>query len=87
MKILLDAMGGDNAPDATIKGAVKAINQIKAELVLIGKDLTIHQDFPSKEIEAFVVVLITSRNVFRHKFSLQEHLLNRKLLPTRRYFL
>ena len=26
MIILLDAMGGDNAPDATIKGAVKAIN-------------------------------------------------------------
>ena len=24
MKILLDAMGGDNAPDATIKGAVRA---------------------------------------------------------------
>ena len=37
MNILLDAMGGDNAPDATIKGAVKAINQIKAEVILIGK--------------------------------------------------
>ena len=37
MKILLDAMGGDNAPDANIKGAVKAINQIKAEVILIGK--------------------------------------------------
>ena len=37
MKILLDAMGGDNAPDATIKGAVNAINQIKAEVILIGK--------------------------------------------------
>ena len=36
MKILLDAMGGDNAPDANIKGAVAAINQIKAEVVLIG---------------------------------------------------
>ena len=36
MKILLDAMGGDNAPDANIKGAVKAINQIEAEVVLIG---------------------------------------------------
>ena len=35
MKILLDAMGGDNGPDANIKGAVRAINQIKAELVLI----------------------------------------------------
>ena len=38
MKILLDAMGGDNAPDATIKGAVNAINQIKAEIILIGKE-------------------------------------------------
>ena len=37
MKILLDAMGGDNAPDANIKGAVKAISQIKAEVILIGK--------------------------------------------------
>ena len=36
MKILLDAMGGDNAPDANIKGAVTAIEQIKAEVVLIG---------------------------------------------------
>ena len=36
MKILVDAMGGDNAPDAVIKGAVKAINQVKAEVVLIG---------------------------------------------------
>ena len=36
MKILLDAMGGDKAPDANIKGAVKAIEQVKAEVVLIG---------------------------------------------------
>ena len=35
MKILLDAMGGDKAPDANIKGAVKAINQIKAEVILL----------------------------------------------------
>lgn len=38
MIILLDAMGGDNAPDANIKGAVAAINQIEAELWLIGKE-------------------------------------------------
>ena len=35
MIILLDAMGGDNARDANIKGAVKAINQIQAEVWLI----------------------------------------------------
>lgn len=43
MIILLDAMGGDNAPDANIKGAVQAINQIKAEVVLIGKEEVIKQ--------------------------------------------
>ena len=36
MKILIDAMGGDNAPDDVLKGAVKAINEIESEIVLVG---------------------------------------------------
>lgn len=54
MKILLDAMGGDNAPDANIKGAVKAINQVKAEVILIGKEEVIRskvKEFYGKEVE------------------------------------
>ena len=43
MIILLDAMGGDNAPDATIKGAVKAINQIESEILLVGNKDVINQ--------------------------------------------
>ncbi len=40
MVILLDAMGGDNAPDANIKGAIKAIKDISAEVCLVGnKDI------------------------------------------------
>ena len=38
MIILLDAMGGDNAPEATIKGAVKAVNEVDAEILLIGNE-------------------------------------------------
>ena len=38
MKILLDAMGGDNAPEATIKGAVKAAKELDSEIILIGKE-------------------------------------------------
>ena len=45
MRILLDVMGGDNAPDATIRGAVKAVSQIKAEIVLIGKEDVIRAKF------------------------------------------
>ena len=54
MNILLDAMGGDNAPDANIKGALKAINQIKADITLIGKEEIIRQkikEFTGKEME------------------------------------
>lgn len=36
MKILVDAMGGDNAPDAVIKGAVKAAGEIESDIVLLG---------------------------------------------------
>ena len=38
MKILLDAMGGDNAPDAVIKGAIRASKEIDSEIVLIGNE-------------------------------------------------
>ena len=36
--ILLDAMGGDNAPDAVIKGAVKAVNEVDSDICLIGNE-------------------------------------------------
>ena len=54
MNILLDAMGGDNAPDANIKGAIKAINQIKADVTLIGKEEIIRnkiKEFSGKDVE------------------------------------
>ena len=54
MNILLDAMGGDNAPEANIKGALKAVNQIKATITLVGKEEVIRnkvKEFTGKEIE------------------------------------
>ena len=54
MRIILDAMGGDNAPDANIKGAINAINKVKAEVVLVGKEDIIRtkvKEFYGKEIE------------------------------------
>ena len=54
MNILLDAMGGDNAPDANIKGAVNAITKVKANVTLIGKEEIIRskiKEIYGKEIE------------------------------------
>ena len=43
MVILVDAMGGDNAPDAVIRGAVKAASEVKAEIVLVGNEEIINK--------------------------------------------
>lgn len=43
MKIILDAMGGDNAPEATIKGAIKAIKEISSEIILVGNEKIINE--------------------------------------------
>lgn len=38
IKIIVDAMGGDNSPQVNVKGVVKAINSIKdLQIVLVGK--------------------------------------------------
>ncbi len=59
MKILLDAMGGDNNPDANIKGTVNAINKVQAEVVLIGKEDVLRAKF--KEIYNKTVEDISDR--------------------------
>ncbi len=38
MKIILDAMGGDNAPQSTVEGAVLAARELGAEVILVGRE-------------------------------------------------
>ena len=38
MKIAVDAMGGDNAPQAIIEGCIAALGEMDADIVLVGKE-------------------------------------------------
>lgn len=38
LKILVDAMGGDKAPEEIVKGAIKASNDLDVEIILIGDE-------------------------------------------------
>ena len=51
MKIILDAMGGDNAPMAPVMGAVQAAKDFDAEIILVGKEAEILQIFREQGIE------------------------------------
>ncbi|MCQ2406664.1 MAG: phosphate acyltransferase PlsX [Oscillospiraceae bacterium] len=38
MKIIIDAMGGDNAPRSTVEGAILARKELGAEIILVGRE-------------------------------------------------
>src|SRR3990170_151332 len=56
MRIAVDAMGGDNAPEAIVSGAVAAAHDLGAEIVLVGaeqrlrEELARHRGAPALEI-------------------------------------
>ena len=64
MKILLDAMGGDNAPIATIKGAIKASKEIDSEIILIGNEEIINSKI--KEFYGKNLSEITNKITIKH---------------------
>ena len=37
MRILIDAMGGDNAPNAIVQGAIDAAKEFGVQIVLVGR--------------------------------------------------
>ena len=45
MKIAVDAMGGDKAPAEIIKGAILAAEKYKCEIILVGDEKKIHDEF------------------------------------------
>ncbi len=48
MRILLDAMGGDNSPVANIRGAVKFLKETDSKLLLIGKEEVLKETFKAE---------------------------------------
>lgn len=44
LKIVIDAMGGDNAPQETVKGAVEAVKQFNVNMILTGEEKAINEE-------------------------------------------
>ena len=65
MKILVDAMGGDNSPDEIIKGCVDTIPFIESDIILIGNEEIINnkvKEFYNKDSISDVSSRITVKN-------------------------
>ena len=59
MKIVIDAMGGDNAPQATVEGAVLAAQRYGCDIVLTGDKDQIEEILRGREAEHITVVPTT----------------------------
>ena len=51
MRIIIDAMGGDNAPDEIVLGAVQAAKEFQTEIVLVGRGEDILRGMKAKGID------------------------------------
>ena len=51
MRILLDGMGGDFAPEEIVKGAVEAAVEIDDEICIIGDPDAIEKELKKKQIQ------------------------------------
>lgn len=56
MKIIVDGMGGDNAPNEIVKGTVDAVNEYGIDSIIVGKELLIKEElskynYPSEKIQ------------------------------------
>lgn len=55
MRIALDAMGGDNAPEATVSGAIDAIQALGLEVILVGDEDRIRGELGSGNVKGVTI--------------------------------
>ena len=63
MKIIIDAMGGDNAPSAVIEGANKAKKLLGVDVVLVGKKEVIRQYISDNKIDEDFEIVDARENI------------------------
>ena len=63
MRIILDGMGGDNAPGAVVEGAVLASKEIDHEIVIIGQEELIKQELKKYKYNHEKITVADAREV------------------------
>ena len=61
MRILLDGMGGDNAPQEIVKGAVLAAELIEEEIVIIGREEAIRKELKRNKYKGTKITVVDAR--------------------------
>lgn len=63
MKIIIDGMGGDNAPASVVEGAVLALKEMPHEIVFVGQVEKIHEELKKYKYDESRVSVIDAREI------------------------
>lgn len=63
MKIILDGMGGDNAPASVVEGAVLALKEMNHEIVLVGQEELINSELKKYKYDEARITIVDAREI------------------------
>ena len=63
MKIILDGMGGDNAPASVVEGAILASKEIEHQITIIGKEELIEEELEKYKYDKNKIEIINATEV------------------------
>ena len=66
MRIILDGMGGDNAPMEIVKGAVEASSLIDHEIVIVGKEDEINAELAKYKYDSSKISVVHASEVIEN---------------------
>ncbi|MEG0291620.1 MAG: phosphate acyltransferase PlsX [Anaerovoracaceae bacterium] len=67
MRIIIDGMGGDNAPGEIVKGAILAAKEIEDEIVIVGKEDLINNELKKYSYDNNQITVVNAEEVIENE--------------------
>lgn len=67
MKIVIDGMGGDNAPKSNVEGAVKAIKEYNVDLIITGDKDILEKEFANYEFDKSKLEIVHTTEIIENE--------------------
>lgn len=66
MKVVIDGMGGDNAPQATVEGACMAVNEYGVEIIITGDEKIINEELKKHNYDKSKISVVHTTQVIEN---------------------
>lgn len=63
MKIVIDGMGGDNAPAAVVEGSVRAVNEYGVDIIITGKESLIEAELSKYKYTKEKILIVNAEEI------------------------